>query len=421
MNCRQVIFAAFADSRTGNRGAVSMLESTIDHLTAPPRNAQVNVFTVYPRDDRHLPPTSGVAIFNGSPWNLALKLIPLASLYRITQALHLPLPRRLWGRDFNGLLDSDVCLMIGGTTFSDAKLIKVIFNVACLLPAILLNKKSIMISQTLGPFRKRFNRFWARRCLSRMDIVVPRGAGSLQHVLGLNLPCRVEYLPDAAFSLNVSTEVESRIRRAYASLPRGKGLVGLCINSIVEKKCHSLGIDHHRAWVELITFLQKHGYTVLMIPHSMREKSWLRHNNDLLSLREIVSMLDTTERTYIIDKPYDCKELRVVLGLVDYCVVSRFHAMISALCNGVPVSVFGWGFQKYREVMAEFQLEDYCHDSADLSGENLIVGFEHIVRDANLIRRRIAQNLPRIRQESSKNHVYAWELYTGRKTVVPNE
>lgn len=411
MNERRAVFAAFADSRTGNRGAVSMLESAIDHLTTPPRNAVMNVFTVYPRDDRKLPPTPRVNLFNGSPWSLAFKLIPLAMLYRLCQALRLPLPRWFWGRDFGGLLDADVCLMIGGTTFTDAQILKVVFNVACLLPAILLGKKSMMVSQTLGPFRKWPNRLLARRYLSRMDVVVPRGEGSLEHVRRLNLPGSVEYIPDAAFSLVVDADTDRRIRETYAHLPRGKGIVGLCINSIVERKCRSLGIDHHGAWVELIRHLADQGYTVLLIPHSMRQKSPLRHNNDLLSLRRIVKMLPTMERTYVIDNPYNCKELRAVVGLCDFCVVSRFHAMISALCGEVPVLVYGWGFQKYREVMAEFRLEDYCHDAADLSGENLVEGFERIVRDADSIRQRIAANLPRMKQWSCRNHDRAWELF----------
>lgn len=416
MSERQAVFAAFADSRTGNRGAVSMLESAIDHLTSPPRKGVMHVFTVYPRDDRRLPASPGVSIYNGSPCSLVFKLIPLAILYRLCQALRLPLPRRVWGRDFGGLLDADVCLMIGGTTFTDAQLVKVIFNVACLLPAILLGKKSMMVSQTLGPFRKWPNRLCARWCLSRMDLVAPRGRASLEHVRQLNLPCQVEYLPDAAFSLVVGPEVDRRIRGIYADLPRGKGIVGLCINSIVEKKCRSLGIDHHGAWVKLIAYLRDRGYTVLLIPHSMRPKSLLRHNNDLLSLREIVRMLPTMERTYLIEQPYDCKELRVVVGLADYCVVSRFHAMISALCNGVPTLVYGWGFQKYREVMAEFRLEEYCHDAADLSGGNLIEGFEQIVQDASLIRQRIVENLPRMKRWSCMNHDRAWELYTQRNS-----
>jgi polysaccharide pyruvyl transferase WcaK-like protein len=412
MKDNRPIFSAFADSRTGNRGAVSMLESAIDHLTTAPRNAVVNVFTVYPRDDRQLPPTPNVNIHSGTPLNLFFKLVPLCLLYRLARFLRLPIPRALWGREMNVLLDTDVCLAIGGTTFSDAKVFKVIFNVYCLLPAILLGKKTILYSQTLGPFRSRLNRFWAYWCLSRVDVVIPRGPESLGNVRGLGLPGRVvvEYCPDAAFSLVIAEATQRRIAEEYARLDRGRGVVGISVNSIVGHKCRKLGIDHDGAWVQLIRHLHDSGYTILLIPHSMRSKSTLRHNNDLIAVAEIVSMLPGLQRLHVIDHPYDCKELRVLVGLCDYYVASRFHSMISALCTAVPVVVYGWGFQKYSEVLEEFELAELCHDGADLSGAALVAAFEDLLVKAPSIVERIRRNLPRIQEQSRRNHDLAWSL-----------
>lgn len=407
---KRPVFSAFAVSRTGNRGAVSMLESAIDHLTGPDAGGVVNVFTVYPDADAKLPASESVRLYSGTPLNLLFKLIPLCMLHRLMKMVRLQLPAKVWGKEMAALLETDVCLMIGGTTFSDAKLIKVPYNVACMLPAILLGKKAMMYSQTLGPFRKWFNRVWARWSLSKMDLVVPRGPGSLANVKTLNLPCRVEYFPDSAFSLKVDPAVDRRIREKYAHVPRGRGVVGISINSIVEKKCRELGIDHHRAWVELMEYLRGRGYTVLLIPHSMRIGSKGRHNNDLLSIAEIQKLMRSMDGIYVIDEPYDCKELRVVVGLADYYVASRFHSMISALCNRIPVLVYGWGFQKYTEVMDEFELGQYVHDAAKLSGAALIAGFEEIVRDRQEIQMRIDRNLGQVQERSARNHKDAMQL-----------
>ncbi len=401
---RRPVFSAFAVSRTGNRGAVSMLESAIDHLTGDSVGGIVNVFTVYPKADSSIPASANVRLFSGTPLNLIFRLIPLCILYCLAKAIRLAPRPGAWGKDIAAIIQSDVCLMIGGTTFSDAKLLKVPYNLACMLPAILLKKKAMMYSQTLGPFRKRLNRGAARWAMSRMYLVVPRGTESLDHVKKLNLSCRVEYFPDSAFSLQVNEQTHSRIRQKYAHLPRGKGIVGISINSIVEKACKRLGIDHHGAWVELIAHLRSSGYTVLLIPHSMRQGSRGRHNNDLLSIAEIKAMLPSMDCIHIIDEPYDCKDLRAVVGLADYYVASRFHSMISALCNRIPVLVFGWGYQKYIEVMEEFDLASYVHDAAELSGKALIHGFEQIVRDADDIRARIERNLPAVQERSARKH-----------------
>ena len=415
---RRAVFSAFADARTGNRGAVSMLESAIDHLTAG-RDGTMNVFTVYPRADRKLPPTPHVHLHSGTPLALAGRLIPLSLLYALGRRLGLKLPGRLLGRSMRALLDTDVCLMIGGTTFNDSMLFKVPYNVACLLPAILLGKKAILYSQTLGPFRSRLNRVLARWCLSRMDVVVPRGEGSLQCVRELNLPCHVEQFADAAFSLVTPEPVRQAVQARYGPLLAGNKVVGISVNSIVEGKCRSAGIDHTGAWRRFLEHLRRQGYFVLMIPHSMRKKGRTRHNNDLLTIAEILSGLGDHDGIHVADEPMDCKELRFLVGMADYYVASRFHSMISALCCQVPVLVFGWGHQKYREVMGEFELEAYCHDAAELSAEALMAGFARLVQDAEDIKDRIRRHLPAVRQSSQKNHESAWRLSIAARQGCP--
>ena len=407
---RQPVFSAFAVSRTGNRGAVSMLESAIDHLTAEPYCGIVNVFTVYPKRDRSIPQTPNVKLFSGTPANLAFKLFPLCCLHRLVQALRLPVPRRIWGKEMAALLNTDVSLLIGGTTFTDEQVLKVIYNVACALPALLLGTPAMMYSQTIGPFRNWFNRLCARFCLSRMAAIVPRGDGSLKQVHELGFTEAVS-CADSAFTLKVSEQTKSRIRSKYAPLLKGKTVVGVSVNSIVERKCRKRAIDHNGIWADFITYLQRKGYFVLLIPHSMRRGAKSRHNNDLMTLGEILRRLPSRDALHVVDEPYDCKELRVVVGLADYYVASRFHAMISALCTKTPVFVMGWGLHKYLEVLGQFGLDAYGRDAPDdMCLDALIQGFESVVREADGIRQKMAAGLAAVRESSMHNHLTAARL-----------
>ncbi len=402
-------FAAFAVSRTGNRGAVSMLEAAIDHLTKPEVGGIVEVFTVYPKADRAIAATPNINLHNGTPRNLVLKLVPLSVLYWILHALRLAPAARSWGREMRALIECDVVLLIGGTTFSDAQLAKVIYNVACALPAIFLGKKTMYYSQTLGPFKKMSNRLAARFCFKRADVIHPRGPGSERAVHDFGFP-DARHHADSAFSLIVPDEVERRIREKFTPILAGKKVVGISTNSIVERKCRLLGIPHNKIWVEFITYLQERGYFVLLVPHSMRPGSTSRHNNDLVTTAEILAQLPSRENLHVVEEYFDCKELRVVVGLADYYVASRFHSMISALCTATPVSVFGWGFHKYREVLADFDLEDVAHDAAELSTDALIAGFEDVVSRADALSAKMRAALPKVRESSLGNHRAALEL-----------
>ena len=403
-------FSFFAVSRTGNRGAVSMLESAIDYLTSESAQGIVEVFTVYPAQDKALArPRPNVNQHNGTPANLVLKLIPLSVIYRFFSLLGIHLPHRVFGADMAALLDSDVCVIAGGTTFSDAQLLKVIYNVACVLPAIILNKKTMLYSQTMGPFKNLLNRICARWVLKRIDVVAPRGRGSFECVRELGIR-HSEELADSAFTLEVPGEVAQRMTDEYVDLLKGKTVVGISINTIVEEACRQLGIDHTAAWCGFITYLQQQECHVLLIPHSIRPGSKSKHNNDLVTVSQILDALPSRENITVIDEPYGCKELRVLVGLTDYYVASRFHSMISSLCTGTPVLVFGWGHQKYYEVMGEFELTEYCNDAKELSADNLIAGFQRVVADAESIKERIRKNLPSVRESSLQNHKKAIRL-----------
>ena len=387
-----------------------MLESAIDYLTATPVEGWVHVFTVYPKQDARLgKPRPRVGLRDGSPLSLAFKLIPLSLLWRILSALRISLPPRVWGRDMRALLESDVCVMAGGTTFSDAQKFKVTYNVACVAPAIILGKRSMMYSQTMGPFQHPFNRFWAKWALSRIDVVAPRGKGSYECVRELGITSAIE-LADSAFTLAVPKEVEETIAEEYRALLAGKTVVGISVNTIVQGKCNALGIDHNGVWVRFIRHLQERGYFVLLIPHSMRPGSKSLHNNDLVPVHEIYEQLPSKENVHVVEQHYDCKELRVLVGLADYYVASRFHSMISALCTETPVTVVGWGYQKYREVLAEFELESYCSDASQLSTERLVEAFARIVEEAESIKARMRAHLPEVQARSRRNHEEALRL-----------
>jgi colanic acid/amylovoran biosynthesis protein len=410
MHNNKVAYSFFAVSRTGNRGAVSMLESAIDHLVDRAGDGFAHVFTVYPEQDRKMAkPRENTVLHSGTPLALAFRLIPLSILCRLLQGLRLPIPKRWLGRDMAALLESEVVIIAGGTTFSDAQKFKVLYNVACIAPAIILGKKSMLYSQTIGPMKHPWTRFWAKLILPRVDVVAPRGRESFICAQELGLKSAKE-MADSAFTLVVPEEAESRIRQEYSQLLQGKKVVGISVNTIVQRKCSELGIDHHGEWTKFLEYLQDKGYFILMIPHSMRPGSKSLHNNDLVTVQEICQRLRSQDNLHVVDKHYDCKELRVLVGLADYYVASRFHSMISALCTGVPVAVFGWGFQKYREVMADFELEEYCNDAAELSAERLIAGFELVQSNRESIRQRITKNLPKVRASSQQNHDEAFRL-----------
>jgi polysaccharide pyruvyl transferase WcaK-like protein len=106
---------------------------------------------------------------------------------------------------------------------------------------------------------------------------------------------------------------------------------------------------------------------------------------------------------------YDAQALRALIGECRFLVASRFHAMVSGLATGVPTALVGWS-HKYREVLADFELEDYAIDHASLSEGALRELFARLERDEAEIRERIRRHLPGVMESSLGNARLAAEL-----------
>ena len=70
-------------------------------------------------------------------------------------------------------------------------------------------------------------------------------------------------------------------------------------------------------------------------------------------------------------KEMDAEEIRAYLGKCRFLVASRFHAMIGALEQRVPVLLVGWS-HKYQEVLDFFELGQYAIDFSNLIADSLM-------------------------------------------------
>jgi len=397
--------STFAVPMSGNKGSASMLQSILDNFPNKFGDTIFNVFTYYPKTDRNLNKMKNVNILSGTPLGLVIYLIPASTIVFLLNIIKIRVPSSLLGRGMKELIESDIVIDVGGTTFKDEKLVKLLFNVACLLPGILLKKKVIKYSQTMGPFNHPINRGVAKLILPNLKLIVARGRDSESHLKELGLK-NITFCDDAAFSMDMSDKgITAFIESEFKDIIKFEDakIIGISPNSIVEKYCKKNGINHAEIFGGFINYLIDKGFFVILIPHSYKPHSKRRHNNDAQTIEEISNFIGDKKSFYTVTKDYDCKQLRVLIGMTDYYIASRFHSMISALSTEVPVLVFGWGKQKYVEVMKEFELEDYAFDYHDLEVNIMIKQFEKLVENGELVKENIRCNFPKVYASSMRH------------------
>ncbi len=299
-------------------------------------------------------------------------------------------------------------LDVAGVSFIDGRERFLPFNVLTLLPAWALGVPVVKLPQAVGPLRGRVNRLAARVVLPRVRVVWARGAQTHEHIRhsgiariavavgdDIAFAHRVEYsLTDEPGALALSRILQAlALRRQIGDV---RAVVGICPSSVVAVQSRAQGGSYEPVLAGIVADLARDGVQVVLFPNATRADDAVgERNNDLPVIRRVLSAVGPVEgpAPFAVDDDIDASAVKAVIAACDVVLVSRFHAMVGALSQAVPVVVLGWS-HKYAEVMARFGQEQRVTDYTALSAEELRDAVDDALADAGGITRAIRAGLP---------------------------
>ena len=80
-------------------------------------------------------------------------------------------------------------------------------------------------------------------------------------------------------------------------------------------------------------------------------------------------------------------------------MVSRFHAMVTALSSKIPVLVIGWS-HKYLEVMRSFGQAGMVIDHRKVDQNSILMNLEHLIDNRIKISKTIENSLFEVKRKS---------------------
>ena len=396
--------AVIGAALSANKGAAAMVETVVARLPGFMGPCSFDVLTTYPAEDEgRLPAGAGARVVGLQPLRLALVEFPVACLVLVSRLLRIP---TVWARTraVRSLLDADVCVDVAGISFVDGRGLPItVYNALMTGLPLMVGTPTVKAAQAMGPFRTNPNRFLARSVLPRLSSVCARGARTVDHLSELGLTNVVE-VADLAFSLEETGVLPEPFRSALEAI--ADGYVVVMPSSVVRGLRASKDADYVAEMVALVRQIRKEtGLTVVVAPHSYRAGRPEGRMNDGPVCREVVAAFAPDEGVLGIDGDLTAGELRSLIKGAQVLVTSRFHAMISGLATSVPTIVVGWS-HKYREVLADFAMEDMGMDADSLSEPAVVVSSvgRALVHRAE-ISDRIREALPAVRAKSERNFV----------------
>ncbi|PHR30067.1 MAG: hypothetical protein COA36_01405 [Desulfotalea sp.] len=406
----------------GNRGAEAMLTTTIAKLRTSHSSGDMafNIFSYYPERDRKLVDDSLISIYSSTPMYLVLVLLPCSILHKLLQVLRLTFLQKLLPQSVQALASSSALVCLAGVSFIDGREKFLPFNVATILPALLLGVPVIKFAQAMGPFTNLVNRIIAKVFLGRCRQIFTRGEKTnshLQTLFGEKVNYQraddIAFLFEGEFSLSApGSEFDETLYELQQYRKSGKCIIGVCPSIVVAVRSEATGGDYILRMQELIAELVDRGYSVALYPNATRGEDMDKtHNNDLPLLDSILQGLDSETKRNVLafTGSLNAKQIHCIVKNCDVHSVSRFHAMVAALASSIPVMVVGWS-HKYLEVMECFSQQDMVLDYKDGSVEPIIACIEQLLAERKLRSDQIAAELPCVKQMSIRQIQYVLEL-----------
>lgn len=394
---------------TGNRGAESMLVTTIGYLKEKYPDADFKVFSYYPATDRELVKDPRIQIMSSKPQALVTRYFPFALLYGLFAkiGIHIWTPSAV-----KRLRQCSVLYDIGGITFAERGAI-ILFNIFTIWPAMLLGIPVIKLSQAMGPFKSFTNRSAAKIFLNHCKKIYARGEITAEHLNDLKLKkpeihlaadIAFAYKPEFSLTDENPEKVQALTEKLSGLRAENKTVVVFSPSSVVLKKLGSP--TYEQLLVDAIKQVDRPDIHYVFLPNSNREGVEKTANNDIIvcqmtrKLAEGQLTPDLLARIDWIDWGLNTRGIREILQQAHLVVTSRFHCMVSSLAEGVPVYVIGWS-HKYQEVLRMFELEENAIDFSRANAETLATEINRHLQEAEQTRRKIQAHLPEVKRLSA--------------------
>lgn len=218
----------------------------------------------------------------------------------------------------------------------------------------------LFLSQTWGPFRRRSVRLLTKAQLAQASLAVARDEVSLRHLRELGVPgrCRVEFAHDVAFHFHADPpQVGDALLAGAGCAPGGGPVVGVVPNEQVYRRSGRGGAanPYIRLLVDVVRRLLAQDLRVVVFAHRLIPGRPDR--DDRFQCRLVLDGVGAHPNLFFLPDDYDAAQLKSVVGRLDLLVGSRFHSIIAAMSQRVPVVGVGWA-HKYDELFAAVDLRD---------------------------------------------------------------
>lgn len=412
-----------------NKGNQALLTSRVKTLRKLIPDAAFTVFTYAPEIENELQdvnilevigrislPRTGKILKKNIQTVLYLLKCSLWSI--LHRCLHLDIGILRMGKGLTEYYDADVIMSTGGDLLTeDYGTFSFLTQSIPYLFALLLSKPVVLYAESIGPFKRWWNRIVARFLLNRVKLITLREGISQKYLEDLQINKTPTYVTaDSAFLLEPApAQRVKEILEKEGIKESNRPLVGISASKLISRygfdDLNTITEKYHR-YVELMAQLTDHlsnalNATVVFVPHVI-ELSW--GNDDRIVADDICALITNKQGAVSIRAEYTTEEIKGIIGQCDLFVGARMHATIAATSMYVPTVAIAYSHKTYGIIGEMLGYKRYVLDIKNLNSHSLISVVDEVYKNRVEIKRELELRIESVKQRAWLNGELLMEL-----------
>ena len=156
-------------------------------------------------------------------------------------------------------------------------------------------------------------------------------------------------------------------------------------------------LDSYKAIIKELLFCNKEVY---LFRHS---------GEDLAYCKKIADMFEEEPHVHFLQNNFSCLEYDTFVKNFEFIICSRFHGIVHAYKNYVPVIALGWAI-KYRELTEAVEQSSYIFDitSKDCRKEEIVEAVKKMIHNVDVEKSTIQKCVEKIQSENCFECISKW-------------
>lgn len=251
--------------------------------------------------------------------------------------------------------------------------------------------KTLLYANGIGPIIREQNKKRAAWLLNQVDFITVRDQESIDLLRQLKVQKPAVLTADDSFSFDFSSIAP------HPPVPGAEGKTIVGVNFKLDSGTPTAVIQDLGEGLSILA--EKYNLFYYLLP--------FHFSQDYMQLQRLHRLLP--ENSYIVEATSEPRQLAPYFSATQYQIFERLHAQIMATMLGTPFLPIHYDPKNYA-LMTQIGLSDYLLSHAELSGDNLVRGFEKILTDQDIIRAKLADYTQKAREKTSLNKKYLKQM-----------